>query len=158
MTSQRRNILVTGATGKQGGAVVKALLENPLPFEYQILALTRNTTSAASLALAREPKVTLIEGSLTDCGSIFTSAGGVGSIWGVFCVTIPSMKKDVEDQETKQGNDLVDAAIAHDVKHFIYSSVDRGGNSQSDVYATDVPHFVSKASSSTSPVHVANLQ
>jgi uncharacterized protein YbjT (DUF2867 family) len=142
----RRNILVTGATGKQGGAVVKALLENPPPFEHHILALTRQTTSPAAIALAKNQKVTLIQGDLNDCASIFTSAGGVGAVWGVFCVTVPSMKKEVESQETKQGNDLIDAAIAHDVKHFVYSSVDRGGNAQSDVYATDIPHFVSKVS------------
>ncbi|EXJ94905.1 hypothetical protein A1O1_00023 [Capronia coronata CBS 617.96] len=136
-----RKILVTGATGKQGGAVIKALLADPPPFEYQILALTRKSTSAPARSLASNPKVTLIEGSLEEPGSIFTLAGGVGAIWGVFCVTIPSFKKEAEDVEMKQGKDLVDAAIAHDVKHFVYTSVDRGGPDQSEVDATNVPHF-----------------
>lgn len=140
-----RNILITGATGKQGGAVVNAVLANPLPFDYHILALTRKSTSASARALASNPKITVVEGSLNDCGSIFTRAGGVGAVWGVFCVTIPSFKKEVEDGEVKQGKDLVDAAVAHDVKHFVYTSVDRGGSDQSEVDATNVPHFVSKA-------------
>jgi len=141
-----RNILVTGSTGKQGGAVVKALLAKPPPYDFQILALTRKTTSSAAQALATNAKVTLVEGDLSDAASIFTKTGGVGSVYAVFCVTLPSMKKNTENEETKQGNSLIDAAIANDVKHFVYSSVDRGGPSQSEVDATDVPHFISKAS------------
>jgi len=39
---------------------------------------------------------------------------------------------------------LVDAAIANNVEHFVYTSVDRHG-SDSDLNTTDVPHFISKA-------------
>jgi len=139
-----RKILITGATGKQGTSAIKALLANPPPYDYHILALTRKSTSKAAKSLAANAKITVIEGDLNDCDSIFTKAGGVGSIWGVFCVTIVSMKKDGEKLEMKQGMDLVDAAIAHAVKHFVFTSVDRGGPDQSEVDATDVPHFVSK--------------
>jgi len=139
-----RKILITGATGKQGTAAIKALLANPPPYDYHILALTRKSTSKAAKSLTANAKITVIEGDLNDCDSIFTKAGGVGSIWGVFCVTIVSMKKDGEKLEMKQGMDLVDAAIAHAVKHFVFTSVDRGGPDQSEVDATDVPHFVSK--------------
>lgn len=151
-----RNILITGATGKQGGSAIKALLANPPPFDYHILALTRKSTSKSAQSLAANAKITLIEGDLGDCASIFTKAGGTGSIWGVFSVTIPSMKKELESLETKQGMDLVDAAVAHDVKHFVYTSVDRGGPDQSEVDATDVPHFVSKVSTRREPQTDAN--
>ncbi|KIY02047.1 uncharacterized protein Z520_02185 [Fonsecaea multimorphosa CBS 102226] len=139
-----RKILVTGATGKQGGALVKALLANPPPFDYEILALTRKTTSNAAKALASKPQVTLIEGDLDDCTSIFTKAGGIGAVWGVFCVTMPNLKQKVEGKEVQQGIDMVDAAVAHKVKHFVYTSVDRGGPDKSEVDATYVAHFVSK--------------
>lgn len=136
---------MTGATGKQGGAVVKALLASPPPFDYQILALTRRATSPAAKALASHAKVTLIEGDLNDSPAIFTKAGGVGSIWGVFCVTLPSFgKKEALESEQKQGCDLVDASLVHDVQHFVYTSVDRGGHDRSDTDATDIPHFASK--------------
>jgi uncharacterized protein YbjT (DUF2867 family) len=79
-----RKILVTGATGKQGGAVVKALLNHPPDFDYVILALTRNVSSPKAKALASNPKVELISGDLDDCDAIFEKAGGKGSIWGVF--------------------------------------------------------------------------
>ncbi|EXJ62252.1 hypothetical protein A1O7_02685 [Cladophialophora yegresii CBS 114405] len=139
-----RKILVSGATGKQGGAVVKALLANPPPFDYEILALTRKTTSKSAKALSSNPKVTLIEGDLEDSAAIFRKAGGVGAVWGVFCVTIPNFKGKVESLETEQGIRLVDAAIQNNVKHFVYTSVDRGGAEKSEVNATYVPHFVSK--------------
>lgn len=139
-----RKILVTGATGKQGNAVVQALLAHPPPFDHQILALTRKSTSPAAKALASNPRVTIIEGDLEHAGEIFTQAGGIDSIWGVFLMTLPSMKKEPENSETRQGNKLIDAAIEHGVRHLVYSSVDRGGSQNSEVDATDVPHFISK--------------
>ena len=48
------------------------------------------------------------------------------------------------ETEEKQGKALVDAAVANNVSHFVYASVDRGGTEKSDAEATDVPHFVSK--------------
>lgn len=45
--------------------------------------------------------------------------------------------------EERQGKALIDAAITNGVKHFVYSSVDRGG-SRSDTDPTNVPHFISK--------------
>src|SRR6201995_3226435 len=139
-----RKILVSRATGKQGGAVVKALLANPPPFDYQILALTRKTTSNAAKALASNSRTTLIEGDLDDCEAIFKKAGGVGAVWGVFCVTFPNLQSKVEGLETKQGNALVDAAVENKVKHFVFTSVDRGGSDKSEVDATYVAHFVAK--------------
>jgi uncharacterized protein YbjT (DUF2867 family) len=140
-----RKILVTGATGKQGGAAIQALLDHPPPFDFRILALTRSTSSAKARKLASNRKVELISGDLSDCHAIFDSAGGKGSIWGVFSVTLPGMgkKEDGEDKETAQGKKLVDAAVANDVKHFVYTSVDRGG-SKSDNNPTPIAHFISK--------------
>ncbi len=87
-----RRILVAGATGKQGGAVVNALVANPPPYSHEILALTRNTESAAAKKLAsKSNKITLLPGDLNDCQSIFTKAGGNGSVWGVFSVQLPAM-------------------------------------------------------------------
>ena len=146
-TMAPRKILVSGATGKQGGAVIKALLANPPSFEYEILALTRKTTSNSAKALASNPKITLIEGDLDgDCEAIFQKAGGVGAVWGVFCVTVPNLKSKVEGLETKQGTALVDAAVENKVKHFVFTSVDRGGNAKSGDDPTYIPHFISKVS------------
>ena len=140
-----RRILVTGATGAQGGATVKALLADPPRFEHKILALTRNTSSSKAQALAANPNVEVISGDLDDSAAIFANAGGENSIWGVFLVTIPDMgSKDTTNKEQQQGQALVDAAVVNGVKHFVYTSVDRGGPGRSDTNPTKVPHFISK--------------
>lgn len=142
-----RKILVTGATGKQGGAVVQALLTSTLPYDYEILALTRKTSSPAAQKLTSNPKVSLVEGDLNDCTAIFEKEP---SIWGVFSVQVPKMaqgKGAPHDIEEKQGMALVDAAIAAGVSHFVYSSVGSGGpnvEEEEERLNLKVPHFVSK--------------
>lgn len=46
--------------------------------------------------------------------------------------------------EEAHGKALVDEALQADVKHFVYTSVDRGGNEKSWTNPTPVPHFASK--------------
>lgn len=83
-----RQILVTGATGRQGKALISALRtkeDNP----FHILALTRNASSPAAEALRLERHVTVIEGNLDSTESIrnvFEDAKAEGGVWGVFVV------------------------------------------------------------------------
>jgi uncharacterized protein YbjT (DUF2867 family) len=82
-------ILVTGATGKQGGAVIQNLIKKIAPF--QILALTRNTQSASAQKLLKASKnITLIQGDLDNPSEIFKNAQqqASGPIWGVFSVQV----------------------------------------------------------------------
>ncbi|KAL9134135.1 MAG: hypothetical protein Q9175_004682 [Cornicularia normoerica] len=136
-----RTILITGATGKQGGALITSLLASPSASSFNILALTRKTTSASAKALAaKSPKVTLIEGNFNDPHAVFASARKTltlnrPAISGVFSVQTP-----VSRNEEKQGKDLVDVALENGVKQFVYSSVERGAGSP----ATNVPHFAHK--------------
>ncbi|KAI0830391.1 NAD(P)-binding protein [Hypoxylon sp. FL0890] len=140
-----RAVLITGATGKQGGAVVNALLKANADFE--ILALTRNSQSASAQRLAQKsPKIKLVTGNLNEADNIFTKAKEVTKtpIWGVFSVQTPMGGRGSNVQsEEQQGKALVDASLKNDVKHFVYSSVDRGG-ARSDDNPTDIPHFISK--------------
>lgn len=53
------------------------------------------------------------------------------------------MSKGASLNEEQQGKALVDASVENGVKHFVYTSVDRGG-SKSDNDPTNVPHFISK--------------
>jgi uncharacterized protein YbjT (DUF2867 family) len=133
-------VLITGATGKQGGSVIDALLSAST--DYTILALTRNTDSASAKALtAKSPSIKLVAGNLDDPTAIFTTAAM--PIWGVFSVQQAMGGSASPESEERQGKALVDAAIQHGVKHFVYSSVDRHG-AQSDSDPTNVPHFISK--------------
>ena len=142
-----KNLLILGATGKQGKSVVNSILESPSHDDYTILAVTRNTTSASAAALAQKsPLIKLVQGNLDDCPAIFTKALEATEnepIWGVFSVQQAVADGATQEGEEKQGKDLIDAAIANEVSHFVYSSVDRGGEKSSED-PTYVPHFISK--------------
>jgi uncharacterized protein YbjT (DUF2867 family) len=136
--SNLKRILITGATGKQGGALLSALLKSPPTPPFHLVALTRNSKSPQALALAQKPNVTVIEGDLNNCEAIFKASPE--PFHGVFSVQVP-LKPKVEEQ---QGKALVDAAAAHGVNHFVYTSAERGGPQQSDRSGTVVKHFISK--------------
>ncbi|RMZ87364.1 hypothetical protein DV736_g5409, partial [Chaetothyriales sp. CBS 134916] len=126
------------------GAVIKALLAHPPPFEHQILALTRNPSSAKAQSLDANDNIKVIEGDLNNSAAIFEKAGGPASIWGAFLVTVPGKAKKDELGEEGGGKSLVDAAVANGVKHLVFSSVDRGGPGVSDTNPTSIAHFASK--------------
>lgn len=82
-------ILITGATGKQGGSVIDNLLKKQAPFK--ILAVTRDINSASAKKLAQKSdQITLIEGNLDDPAAIFENAKRQWStpVWGVFSVQV----------------------------------------------------------------------
>jgi uncharacterized protein YbjT (DUF2867 family) len=83
------SILVTGATGKQGGALIQNLIQKNAPF--QILAVTRNTESPSAQKLVKLSKnITLVQGDLDNPSEIFKNAQSQTSqpIWGVFSVQV----------------------------------------------------------------------
>ena len=57
--------------------------------------------------------------------------------------TFFSKGASVESEEA-QGKALVDENIKRGVQHFVYASVERGGDERSWENPTDVPHFISK--------------
>jgi uncharacterized protein YbjT (DUF2867 family) len=148
-----KTVLVTGATGKQGGAVIDALLDfDKTGSQFTILALTRNALSpAATRLLTKAPRnnLRLVQGNLDDVPALFEAATKASPtpdtpIWGVYSVQVALGLGVTTAKETAQGTALIDGAIKAGVKHFVYSSVDRGGDEVSWENATDVPHFQSK--------------
>lgn len=139
------NILVVGATGKQGGAVIRALTELPKAEPpIHILALTRNPESESAKALVEAHKgvVELIKGDTTDPKPIFASKPN-GSIDSLFLVTNPPMAGGKSTEE-EQAIPIIDAAAEHGVKHIVFTSVDRGGDEKSWTNPTKIQHFVEK--------------
>ena len=124
--SQKLAVVVTGGTGKQGGAVVKSLLERG----YEVRAVTRNTGSAKAKELANAG-VTLVRASLEDTAALTKALEGATSL---FAMTTPTGGADAE---TRQGAAAADAAMAADA-HLVFSSVG-SANRQ-----TGIPHFDSK--------------
>lgn len=135
--SQLRNLVVTGATGKQGGALISALLSQPSP-AFTIHAVTRNTGSPSAQRLAKQPNVKVIRGDFDDARAIFQQ---VDKPWGLFAMTNLTAG---EVNEEKQGKALVDAAVDAGIQHIVFSATERGGQEKSDDNATYVPHFRSK--------------
>ncbi|KAK4120110.1 nucleoside-diphosphate-sugar epimerase family protein [Parathielavia appendiculata] len=143
-STYNRAILVTGATGKQGGALIKVLLAENSGF--QILAVTRNSNSPSAQRLAaKSSDITLVQGDFDDTEAMFKAAEQSTShpIWGAFSVQVPAFNKNGAAIEQRQGQAFVDSAIKHGVKYFVYTSVDRHGDS-SIKNPTNVPHFASK--------------
>lgn len=90
----RRTVLITGATGKQGGSVIQALLDQNADFE--ILAVTRDASSKSAQKLEnKSSNIKLVQGNLDQAEDIFICAKRVTSrpIWGVFSVQV-TMKDD----------------------------------------------------------------
>jgi uncharacterized protein YbjT (DUF2867 family) len=143
-----RVLLITGATGKQGGSVVDAILCNSASAtEFTLLAVTRDTsTPSAKKLAARSPSVKLVQGNLDDIPSLFRAAKEVAQkpIWGVFSVQVSMGKNVTADGEIRQGKGLIDESLRHGVKCFVYSSVERGGDEASWENQTPVPHFQTK--------------
>lgn len=138
-----KTILITGATGKQGGSVIDNLLQQDA--DVEILAVTRNTKSSSAQKLAdKSPKIKLVQGTLDQPDDIFNNAKKVTSspIWGVFSVQVASFSGNTELEE-HQGKNLIDAALRNNIKHFVYASVDRGGDNSLN-NPTNIPHFINK--------------
>lgn len=121
-------ILVTGATGHRGGAVVDSLLKN----EWNVTALTRGNSKEAMLSLKRKG-ANVVVGDMNDRLSLDKALKGA---YGVFCAT--SYKETGPEGEIRQGKNLADAAKAAGIKHFIFSSAGSADRN------TEIPHFDSK--------------
>lgn len=145
-------ILITGATGKQGGSILKQLARHASASEFTLLPVTRNITSASAHKIAeRYPSSILVQGDLDDVPGMFHSAKAAlraankpEQIWGVYSVQVSMGPGASMEKEVKQGCDLVDESVKEGVKHFVYSSVDRGGNETSFSNPTTIPHFQTK--------------
>lgn len=82
-----RAILVTGATGKQGGAVVQALLASSRRNDFTIYALTRSGDSPAAKRLAaKSESIKLVQGDLDHVDAIFKATPE--PYWGVFSMQV----------------------------------------------------------------------
>lgn len=121
-------VFVTGATGNQGGAVARALINN----NHKVVALTRNKESAAANELAKLG-AEIIEGSLDAPQRLIDTLKRVDTL---FLMGSP-LETSVE-QETAQGIAIADAAKAANVGHLVYSSVANADKN------TGIPHFESK--------------
>ncbi|MFD4637041.1 NmrA family NAD(P)-binding protein [Lentzea sp. NPDC058436] len=112
------SVLVTGATGKQGGAAVRALTAAGVP----VRALVRDPESDRAKALGVE----LVSGDLRDRESLVRATKGATA---VFSVQMAEFTGDGFDfpGELAQATNLVEAAVQQGVPQFIQTTVDGAG-------------------------------
>jgi uncharacterized protein YbjT (DUF2867 family) len=113
MSHSDQTVLVTGATGRQGGAVIRHML----PKGWKLRALTRNLANPVAQDLARQG-IELIQGDLEDPTSLERAVRGAFGVYSVQDFWTVGAKREV-----RQGKNLADAAKKAGVAHFVYSSV-----------------------------------
>jgi uncharacterized protein YbjT (DUF2867 family) len=126
--ADERIVLITGATGRQGGAVARSLAGKG----FRLRALTRKPSGDAAKALGGIG-TDVVQGDLDDPESLRRALSGV---WGVFAVQ-NTWEAGVEKEE-EQGKRLANIAKDAGVRHFVYSSV---GSAHRN---TGIPHFDNK--------------
>jgi len=128
MSNTQKIIAVVGATGQQGGAVVRALQASG---QFKVRALTRNP--------AKHPKLA-DEVVLADLNRPETLKDAFAGAHGVFLVT--NFWEAFAD-EPKQAVAAVNAAKAAGVQHFIWSTLPNVETISGGKF--NVPHFTLKA-------------
>ena len=121
-------ILVAGATGRQGGSVVRHLLERQLA----VRALVLHPQSDRAKALAAQ-RVEIARGDMDDLASLKKAMVGVHGVYSVQDFFTAGAAREVQ-----QGKNMADAALDAGVEHFVFSSV---GGAERD---SGIPHFETK--------------
>jgi uncharacterized protein YbjT (DUF2867 family) len=121
-------IVVTGATGRQGGAAMRHLRDRGFP----VRALTRNPDDPKARLLFGQG-VEVVRGDLEDEASLVRALDGA---YGVY--SVQNWRASDIEGEIRQGIRLADAAKRSRISHFVYSSVAAADQ------RTGIPHFDSK--------------
>jgi uncharacterized protein YbjT (DUF2867 family) len=124
-----RTILITGATGHQGGATIRELAGQG----FSLRAMTRKPSSEAARALAAAG-VEVVRGDLIDAASVSAAVAGA---WAVYAVQ-NTWEAGVEQEEV-QGKRMAELARRAGVEHFVYASVGSANRH------TGIPHFDNKS-------------
>ncbi|KAK1233511.1 hypothetical protein PQX77_003322 [Marasmius sp. AFHP31] len=141
-STKKRTIFVTGSTGRQGRAFVEAVTSSEND-DFHILALTRDSKGqkARDTISRYSSHVTVVQGDLDKPDSIrriFEAQKKAGQdIWGVFCVlAFPGLGVKATGEE-KQGKMVADLSLEFNVSHFVFSSVERGGEDADEIMMDD---------------------
>ncbi len=110
-----RIIAVLGATGQQGGAVVRRLLAD----EWKVRGLTRDPDKVAARDLVNLG-VEVVPGDMEQRAQLDAAFKGA---YGVFSVQNYWLPMVGFEGEVRQGKNVADSATAAGVKHLVYSSV-----------------------------------
>lgn len=124
--ARHKGILVTGATGKQGGAAVPGLLAHG----HRVRVLTRDPEKAKGMW---KSDVEVVRGDFRDRGSLQKALDGME---GAFVMGTPY--EEGPGAEIEHGKAMIDACKEKGIGHVVYSSVSSANRK------TGIPHFESK--------------
>ncbi|MFD8866632.1 NmrA family NAD(P)-binding protein [Streptomyces sp. NPDC059590] len=110
-------ILVTGATGKQGGATARRLLAGGWP----VRALVRDLTAPATAELAAAG-AQLVRGDFDDPASLPPALDGAAAVFGIPPLTFGPAGPETA-LEVARGRVLIDAAAAAGIQQVVFSTV-----------------------------------
>lgn len=134
MTRPDEPVLVIGATGQQGGAAARALLERG----RAVHALVREASQPAARQL-REAGASLVTGDLDDADSVRSAMRPVSGVFlALTMMTGPRVTLAGVAAEERRGIMVADLARAADIGHLVYSSI------SSAPLRTGIPHVESK--------------
>ena len=131
--ADRKTILVTGATGAQGGGVVRHLLKGG---KFKVRCLTRKPESERARALVQAGAETVrgdlgkpesLQAAMKDCYGVF----GVTNFWEYFA------------KEAFHGKNLIDAVKQTGIQHFVFSTLP--SSQKLSEGKLEIPHFDLKA-------------
>jgi uncharacterized protein YbjT (DUF2867 family) len=144
--ADKKIIAVVGATGAQGGGLVRAIL-NDKSGQFAARALTRNVDSDKAKALA-ELGAEVVAADVDDVESLKKAFNGA---YGAFCVTF-FWEHFSPEKELAQGKAMAQAAKQAELEHVVWSTLE---DTRKWIPLTDnrmptlmekykVPHFDSK--------------
>jgi uncharacterized protein YbjT (DUF2867 family) len=108
-----KTVLVTGATGRQGGAVIRHLL----PQGWKLRALVFKADESMVRRLT-DQGIDVVRGNLEEPASLERAVRGAYGVYSVQDYWAVGAKREVQ-----QGKNIADAARKNGVEHFVYSSV-----------------------------------
>ncbi|WRT63446.1 uncharacterized protein IL334_000351 [Kwoniella shivajii] len=133
-------LVVLGATGKQGGSVIKSILADPKAKSlFKLRAITRDTTKESAKALESQG----VETVSADLGNKESLIKAFQGAYAVFSVTDYWSTMDT-NVEYSQGKAAADAAKETGVQHFVWSSL-LNTTKSTNGKLSNIEHFDTKA-------------
>jgi uncharacterized protein YbjT (DUF2867 family) len=114
----KKTIVVVGATGAQGGGLVRAILNDP-DHEFTVRAVTRDVSTDKAKELARLG-AEVVTANVDDIESLKKAFQGA---YGAFCVTF-FWDHFSPEKENNQAKAMAEASKHAGIKHVIWSTLD----------------------------------
>jgi uncharacterized protein YbjT (DUF2867 family) len=135
MADHKETVLVIGATGQQGGATARHLLER----DRTVRALVRDPDAPAARAL-RRAGADLAVGDLDDPASLRAAMEGAHGVFLVLTMMAgPRISPEGVVAEERRGKAVAGLARESGIEHLVYSSLNGAGA------RSGIPYYESKA-------------